>query len=260
MEIHTDQGRNFEAALMKDVCQIMGIHKTRTTAFRPQSDGFVERFNRTLQQMYTNYQQTDWDKLLPLMLTAYRATPQETTGQSPNMLMLGREIMLPVDLVAGAPPGEESSEVTEYGAQLRENMEKVFEAVRRKSGVEMSHQKKLYDRGKVDPKKCRYETGDLVWVAIKTRTEGRAPKLQRKWRGPAVVTRQYTDVTYSVAEKGGKEKVMHFDLLKPYCGEARPRWITRIQNQLDENLEEPAAHEETASSDESWSSASSDDE
>ena len=45
MEIHTDQGRNFESQLLKDVCRLLGIHKTRTTAFRPQSDGFIERFN-----------------------------------------------------------------------------------------------------------------------------------------------------------------------------------------------------------------------
>ena len=55
MEIHSDQGLNFESALMKEVCQILGIKKTKTTAFRPQSDGFIERFNRTLQQMVSLY-------------------------------------------------------------------------------------------------------------------------------------------------------------------------------------------------------------
>ena len=41
--LHTDQGRNFESALFKEVCLLLGVHKTRTTPYHPQSDGLVER-------------------------------------------------------------------------------------------------------------------------------------------------------------------------------------------------------------------------
>ncbi|KRZ85317.1 hypothetical protein T08_803 [Trichinella sp. T8] len=43
-----DQGRNFESELVKEVCQLYGVTKTRATAYHPQSDGLVERMNRTL--------------------------------------------------------------------------------------------------------------------------------------------------------------------------------------------------------------------
>ena len=46
--VHTDQGKNFEAKTIKEICTLLDIKKTRTTAYHPQSDGFVERFNRTL--------------------------------------------------------------------------------------------------------------------------------------------------------------------------------------------------------------------
>ena len=37
--------------LLKEMCQLMGIKKTNTTAYHPQTDGLVERFNRTLIDM-----------------------------------------------------------------------------------------------------------------------------------------------------------------------------------------------------------------
>ena len=50
-QLHTDQGRHFESHLLKQVCDLLGIHKTRPTPFHAQSDGQVERWNRTIQQM-----------------------------------------------------------------------------------------------------------------------------------------------------------------------------------------------------------------
>ena len=41
--LHNDQGSNFESLVFKEVCNILGIQKTRTTPGRPQSDGMVER-------------------------------------------------------------------------------------------------------------------------------------------------------------------------------------------------------------------------
>ena len=41
--IHSDQGRNFESAIFTEMCQLLGIAKTRTTPLHPESDGIVER-------------------------------------------------------------------------------------------------------------------------------------------------------------------------------------------------------------------------
>ena len=56
----------------------MGIEKTRTTPYRPQSDGLVERLNRTLIAMlsaFVNGNKDDWDDHLPYLMMAYKATP-----------------------------------------------------------------------------------------------------------------------------------------------------------------------------------------
>ena len=40
--IHSDQGRQFESSLFSEMCKMLNIKKTRTTAYHPQSDGMVE--------------------------------------------------------------------------------------------------------------------------------------------------------------------------------------------------------------------------
>ncbi|KAG1941073.1 interleukin-1 receptor accessory protein-like 1-A [Pimephales promelas] len=55
LEIHTDQGRNFESSLFMEVCRLLQVTKTRTTPYHPASNGQVERFNRTLLQMIRCY-------------------------------------------------------------------------------------------------------------------------------------------------------------------------------------------------------------
>ena len=44
-EILTDQGANFMSALLKALYKRLNIKSIRTSPYRPQSDGLVERFN-----------------------------------------------------------------------------------------------------------------------------------------------------------------------------------------------------------------------
>jgi len=106
LQIHTDQWRNFESALFKEMCILTEVSKSRTTPFHPRSDGLTERANRTLLQMLRvtcEGNPTSWLSKLPTVLSAYRATRHKATVVTPNMAMLGRETMLPCSLIA-APP------------------------------------------------------------------------------------------------------------------------------------------------------------
>ena len=115
--VHTDQGRNFEAKLFKEMCRMLGIKKTHTMPFRPQSNGIVERMNKTIGSLISAFiseNQKTWDKDLAILMMAYRATPHETSGLSPTELMLGRQISMPIDVQVGLPPDTEPQDEHQY--------------------------------------------------------------------------------------------------------------------------------------------------
>lgn len=70
-EILTDQGAEFMSRLMKELCALLQIKQIRTSVFHPQTDGLVERFNKTLKQMLRKVIEQDgknWDQLLPHLM------------------------------------------------------------------------------------------------------------------------------------------------------------------------------------------------
>ena len=112
----SDRGSNFLSTLVKEVCRLLNTRKLNTTAYHPQTDGLVERFNNTLAEsisMFVNSEQTDWDLFLPSILFAYRVSPCVSTGESPFFLLYGRERRLPLD-VALLPPTNLSTSVDEH--------------------------------------------------------------------------------------------------------------------------------------------------
>ena len=86
----SDRGTNFRSDVLERVNDIFKVRRIFTSPYHPQTDGMVERFNRTLQDMLTTYvnsNQSDWDIYLPSMLFADRMCTHSTTGQSPYFLM-----------------------------------------------------------------------------------------------------------------------------------------------------------------------------
>ena len=197
LEIHSDQGRNYESKLFKEVCRLLGVRKTRTTPGRPQSDGMVERYNRTLERMlraFVSSHQRDWDKYLPYLTMAYRSSQHESTKYTPNRLMLGREVNLPIDIVFGRPE-EEALDETEYVQRLRERMEEAHRHARKHLQKSSIRQKKNYDRLSSG---STFKRGDAVWIMKSNRKKGISPKLSPRWEGPYLVVEPLCDVLYKI--------------------------------------------------------------
>ncbi|CAC5405631.1 unnamed protein product [Mytilus coruscus] len=120
--IHSDQGRQFESLLFQEMCRILNIKKKRTTPYHPKSDGMVERLNKTLATMLSSFveqNQRNWDEYIPFVMMAYRASEHETTGQTPNSLMLGRELSTPLDIMYEILPLKTSLHISGLGSLKR---------------------------------------------------------------------------------------------------------------------------------------------
>lgn len=214
-QIHSDQGRQYESQLFQELCQLLRIQKTRTTPYHPQSDGMVERFNKTLATMlstYVNEFHSDWDEYLPYVMQAYRSAVHETTGYTPNFLMLGREVSTPLDLMYELPYQAKVVPRNEWVWILQEKMEEAHKIVRNSVKQAMGRQKIYHDRKLAFEK---FKAGDQVFVYFPVRKPGRSSKLTSFWHGPFQILNKCSDLTYRVnCGSRGKEQVVHVDRLR----------------------------------------------
>jgi transposase InsO family protein len=217
-QLHSDQGRQFESELVQEVSRILQIHKTRTTPYHPQSDGLVERFNRTLLSMLATTVRGhpwDWENHLRKLCMAYNTSVHPSTGFTPFQLMFGRQARLPMDVVYGSPAHEPRS-ASQYAAQLKETLEQSYQTIREHSQSEAKRQKEVYSK-KVHGN--QFNQGDLVWLHSPVVPRGQSRKLHCPWTGPFKVVKRLSDAVYRIQDTRPKRKrsriVVHFDRLKP---------------------------------------------
>ena len=173
----------------------------RTTAYQPSTNGAVERFHRTLNTMLGKVikeSQRDWDDRLPAVMAAYRASPHESTGFSPNKLFLGREVRMPLDLVMGLPSVEFQCEnINEFVEKLQEQMASAYAIAREHLGVAAQRRKTTYD---ICLRQQQFTVGDWVWYWYPRRYPLKSPKWQKGYTGPYLVVRKNEPVNFVFAE------------------------------------------------------------
>ena len=216
--IHSDQGGSFESKLLKEICNITGIQKSRTAPYHPQGDGLTERFNRTLIGMLGTLepkQKQDWKSHVGTVVHAYNCTQQETTGHAPFFLMFGRHPRLPIDLAFGLETRDNNKTLTKYAEGLRNRLKHSYELASESIKKAQDKQKKGYDlkvRGAI------LQPGDRVLVKV-VAFEGKH-KLADKWEDePYIIQSQSNeDIPVFVVRKEsgtGKNRTLHRNLLLP---------------------------------------------
>jgi hypothetical protein len=219
-QLHSDQGRNFESTIIKELCKVAGIRKSRTTPYHPMGNGQCERFNSTLLNMLGTLdaaQKQDWKSYVSSLVHAYNCTRSEATGYAPFYLMFGRHARLSLDVAMGVDPDTTQVQprtTREFVDKLRNRLDLAYRiAVAEGSKLSARH-KALYD------KKVRGATvnvGDYVLVR-KVGIIGKH-KLANVWEDDPYFVSSQPDpsIPVFVVKEVGKRKLrtLHRNMLLP---------------------------------------------
>ena len=174
-----DRAAEFMSDVLQETARILGITQLPTSGGHPQTDGMVERLNRTLKQMLTkivNKGGRDWDELLGPTLLAYRTAPHSSTGESPFTLLYGRDARVPTSLDFYHPTLPMPALETDYAKELFRELKQARQLAQKTIEKSQRQQKIQYDKGARDP---QVQEGDLVMLKVEPRF-----RLDRSYKGP----------------------------------------------------------------------------
>ena len=205
-----DRAAEFMSDVLQETAQLIGLAQLPTSGGHPQTDGLVERFNRTLKQMLAKVvgqKGRDWDKLLGPVLLAYRTTPHSSTGEAPFYLVYGRDANLPTDFKT--PAVKYPIVATDYGKELSLELKRARQAA--KVNIQKD-QKKYYDQ---NCKNCELKVGDLVMLKVQSRF-----KLDRSYKGPFTI--QSLTVTNAVIRLANDDSAEPWNVSRQRLSKCHP--------------------------------------
>jgi hypothetical protein len=211
----SDRGTHFTADLVASLCRFLGIDRRTSTAYHPQTQGLVERFNGTLLNMlakFTSSDQHDWDLHLPAVTWAYNTSEHASTGFSPYEILFGTA---PVSLLDAAlqPPRHAAASFAEHTQRLQQRLVQVHDLVQQHLASARNQHAAAYDRRHRD---AGFEPGDLVYLHTPQPRAGASRKLQSLWTGPWTIVDRRGPLNYSIRLEGSdRTQLVPITRLKP---------------------------------------------
>ena len=190
--IQTDNGLEFKNEIVDGLLKKWKIQHHFSTPYHPQSNGLVERYNKTLcNALARQCQGQDWDLHIEQCLLAYRTNDQATTRRSPANLLFGQELTLPIDL---QHDGRIRQPSTTKALQKRiDALNKVLPEDRHKAQERIKNSQDLQVKDNVSPP---FQEGNRVYRHLGQIAKSHSSKLERKWDGPYVVTKALGNGAY----------------------------------------------------------------
>jgi transposase InsO family protein len=237
LRLLSDQGPEFESALIQELCKSYGIEKLRTSSYQPRTNGTCERFHRTLNSMLAKVvseSQRNWDRHVAPVMAAYRSTVHRSTGYSPNFIVYGRENRAPVDLVIAVKdePPEIGSSPDSFVQELLDRQRRAYDLVRQHLGQAAERRKREYD---FRVKHRDFHVNQWVWYLYPRRYKGRSPKWTRQYTGPFLVVREIPPCNFVIQRsQRSKAMVVHADKLKACLGDTPKSWLVDPGQKVNE--------------------------
>ena len=180
--ILSDRGTHFRNKLVDGLCEKFEIKHKLSSPYHPQTNGLVERFNRTLCESLAKVSQkeNEWDEHIESVLFAYRTTKHNTTKKTPFFMVYGREAVLPIeDIDEGEDFGKNAINSRTY--DLINLTNKRIEALENieKSQIQQKRRHDTKIKGET-----KFEIGDKILLKDAAKEKQWSGKLSQKWKGP----------------------------------------------------------------------------
>jgi hypothetical protein len=245
-QLHADQGSNWESKLYTQMCELLGVTKTRIIPYHPSCDGQSEQQIKTLTDILSKLSRdkpTDWDLHLPYAMSAYRSSIHATTKETPNRLMLGREVVTPVKLLVPASP--DVTEKVSWVDSLHQRFRETSRLVMEQSKAALRLQKANYDK---KTKLYNFNVNDKVWVYDPTQRRGTISTLNAHlWKVPYIGMKKISAAVYLVRLPNAiKGRFINVDRLSPFI-ERTATQFPQLSDQQDNN-EPPQQNDVTTTS------------
>lgn len=216
-KLHSDQGADFESKTIKELCNLAGIQKVRTSPYHPRGNP-VERFNRTLLNMLgtlTDENKKHWRDFVKPLVHAYNCTKHESTGFTPYELMFGRQPRLPIDLAFNVTLSHRQQQShSQYVQALKSHLRESYQLPSKNAAKVAERNKIRYDQHVTE---SVLDVGDRVLVR-NVRIRGKH-KLSDRWESVVhVVVNQKDNLpvyTVKPENQDGPTRTLHRDLLLP---------------------------------------------
>ena len=204
--------------MIKELCKLAEVQKSRTAPYHPIRNGSAERFNISLLATLEDHQKADWKSYVVPLVQAYNTTRSDATGFSPHFLMFGWHPRLSVDAFLGTDIGhtEAAKDPKSYVRKLRGRMQYTYKVAAHEIDKNAAQNKARYD---LKVRESKLELGDRVLVR-KVGFQGKH-KLADKWeKEPYLVTRIPNNdipVFKVLREDGaGSARTLHRNFLLPF--------------------------------------------
>ncbi len=230
----SDQGSQFCGRVVRELCELLGIEKLRTSPYHPETNGAVERLHGTLKGILGKCMSegVDWVGQVAFVLYVLRQMPHADSGFSPFDLVYGYRVRTPLDALYHGLYEVESEKlnVCEWVRCMAERLERMRECAAVKMMKGKQGRLDYVNRGS---KLREFEEGQLVLY----RVPGMQSKLADSWEGPYRVIKRMGMVNYRIGRLDSEKyvKVVHVNCLKEYKERLE---VNRIDVVLEEGANE----------------------
>ena len=230
--LRSDNGSEYCNAIVSLLLEKFKITHIRTSAYKPSSNGRVERIHRFMNDFIAKYSHKDhrnWPKYLPAMMMAYRTSVHSSTLHTPFFLVYGRDPVLPFDLLLRPKLMYHGDN---YLPLALGRLHKAYKEVQRNMcDSRESNKLRLGKKASLH----NFEIGDAVFYLDRAPKSGECAKWSLKWRPFYRIIERTGPVNYRIKNQlTGNERLVHSEYLRP----ALPEQVWDVERDKPEHLDQ----------------------